>query len=243
MKEYNISEGFSNFSQRNNINDPANACGPTNIIQCLSYCGWPINPPIFKEFEQPEDKLLKFCRTDKRVLEFYKTNYKGLYDEWIEESERLAKEKKLKPWQVSCIKSYPPNEVHKVLNYAANLFIGFTQEDIAKRNVATWCVEYDNINDRCNLEDLLPKQIRDLKVPMMTSLRFKGGGHYVSIVGYTEENGNVRDVIVDNTYGRFNFKEEKYELVSGDDEKIPIKEFKDRMRPVMHFFKSQTITI
>ena len=241
MKEFNISKDFSNYSQRNNVIDPSNACGPPNIIQCLDYAGWPINPPIFKELKQPEDKFLKFCRTDQRVLDYYKENFRSFYDEWNEESSRIAKEKKIKPWEASCIKSYPPNEVHKVLNFAANLFLGFTLKDIYSKEGATWCVEDESFPRL--FEKYLVEAIREKEVPLLTSLRFKGGGHYVSIVGYTEDGGYVKEVIIDNTYGKFNFAEEKYELVSGNDEKIPINEFKKRMRPVLHFFKKQTATI
>ena len=54
---------------------------------------------------------------------------------------------------------------------------------------------------------------------------------------------NVENLIIDNTYGKFNFKTEAYEMVSGNDNLIPKKELIERVRPAMHLFRPGVLTI
>lgn len=238
LKEINISKNFENYSQKNNEALATVACGPTNMIQGLEYSGWEINKKLFPEFKQPEDKLTKFTRTNEAVLEYYKRKYRNMYLNWQEEAKSLKKEGQ-ELWEVNCPKANAPNEVHDVMNFATNLFLGYTEEDIKNGHYATCLL------DGFNLEVVARNLAAGL--PVVTSVRFGGCGHYITIVGaqYKKELDakNIVNLIIDNTYGRFNFKTEKYDNVSGNDNLISKEELLARVRPVMHLFKKGATTI
>ena len=238
LKEINVSSGFLNSSQRNNEILPSVACGPTNMIQGLEYSGWELNQKMFPELKQPEDKLMKFTRSNQKVLDYYKKKYLNMYENWQEEARALQKEGQ-ELWQVNCIKSYAPNEVHDVMNFATNLFVGYTEEDIKKGFYATWLLEGFNL-------EVVAKNLSQ-GLPVVTSVRFKDCGHYITIVGaqYKKELNakNIVNLIIDNTYGRFNFKTETYEKVSGNDNIISKEELLARVRPVMHLFVKGAATL
>ena len=234
--EINVSKGFENYSQRNNVLVPNSACGPTNFIQGLEYSGWVWNNKLFPELKQPEDKLTKFCRTNKDVLAYYEKYYKNLYDNWMAEAHQLAKEQKKQYWEVDCKKNYPPNEIHDVMNYAANLFIGYTAKEVSKIERPV-CRFFNSFEERTVLCQL------DQGLPVVSSVNFNGYGHYITIVGYTSDEtkeiilgDQIKEYIIDNTYGRFNFKTNKYDAVSGNDEHIPRDKFLTMIKPVMHIF-------
>ena len=238
LKEINVSAGYLNSSQRNNEILPSVACGPTNMIQGLEYSGWELNQKIFPELKQPEDKLMKFTRTNQKVLDYYKKRYSNMYENWQEEARALQKEGQ-ELWQVDCPKANAPNEVHDVMNFATNLFMGYTEDDIKKGFYATWLLE------GFNLEVVARNLLQGL--PVVTSVRFKDCGHYITIVGaqYKKELNakNIVNLIIDNTYGRFNFKTETYEKVSGNDNIISREELLARVRPVMHLFRKGAATL
>lgn len=238
LKEINISKNFENYSQKNNEALATVACGPTNMIQGLEYSGWEINNKLFPEFKQPEDKLTKFTRTNEAVLEYYRRKYKNMYLNWQEEAKSLKKEGQ-ELWEVNCPKANAPNEVHDVMNFATNLFLGYTEEDIKNGHFAT--VLENNFNPYVVCQNL------EAGLPVVTSVRFGGCGHYITIVGAQYKKDlypdNVVNYIIDNTYGRFNFKTEKYDNVSGNDNLISKEELLARVRPVMHLFVRGATTI
>lgn len=246
FEEINISAGKENYSQRNNEISPTTSCGPTNMIQALDYSGWEVNRlDLFQELKQPEDKLMKFCRTDYRVESYYEKSYPIYYKNWKIESEKIAKETGKEPWEVECKDSYPPNEIHEVMSYATNLYIGSR----------VTC-----FRDNGTVEELLNSLFKG--VPVVSSVSFNGGGHYVTIVGFTIrkdkidkcknaksneiydmiEKGEIKDFIIDNTYGVFNFKDKCYDKTSGNDEHIDAKQFMSMVKPlnskniIMHSF-------
>lgn len=239
LNEINISKNFENYSQRNNKLLPHVSCGPTNMIQALEYAGWEWNNKMFPELEQPEDKLLKFTRTNTEVLNYYKKRYEAMYKNWIEEAKSLQKEGQ-ELWEVNCKKSYAPNEVHDVMNFATNAFLGYSEEDIKNEHFAT--VFFPNFSLSTVIHEL------EQGLPVVTSVRFGNSGHYITIVGfqwkgkyaYTDD---VENFIIDNTYGKFNFKTETYETVSGNDNLISKKELLERVRPAMHLFRPGALTI
>ena len=240
LNEINVSKNFENYSQKNNEALATVACGPTNMIQGLEYSGWEINNKLFPEFKQPEDKLTKFTRTNEAVLEYYKRKYRNMYLNWQEEAKSLQKEGQ-ELWEVNCKKAYPPNEIHDVMNFATNAFLGYSEEDIKNDHYATCFVP------RFDLYTVL----LELKygLPVVTSVRFGNSGHYITIVGCqwkgkkVPNESNVENLIIDNTYGRFNFKTEKYDNVSGNDNLIPKDELLARVRPAMHLFRPGVLTI
>ena len=239
LKEINISTNFENYSQKNNEALATVACGPTNMIQGLEYSGWEINNKLFPELKQPEDKLTKFSRTNAAVLEYYRRKYKHMYLNWQDEAKSLKKEGQ-ELWEVNCPKAKAPNEVHDVMNFATNLFLGYTEEDIKNGHYATW------LEPDFRLGEVIYQLKRGL--PVVTSVRFGGCGHYITIVGAQykkdlDNNDNIVNLIIDNTYGRFNFKTETYDNVSGNDNIISKEELLARVRPVMHLFRKGAMTI
>lgn len=248
--EVNVSTGRDNYSQRNNEIDSANACGPTNFIQGLEYSGWEIDNSIFPELKQPEDKLIKFCRTNKDVLNYYKTHYTNMYNNWIHESSENAKLLKKEYWQVPCKNTYPPNEVHDVMNYAVNLFLGYTAKELSKldkRPVTRFYNEFDEY-------EVVWQLCKGLPIISSVDPFKKKQGHYITIVGFRADDtfekptaymqvqhkaiqlDKIKDYIIDNTYGVFDFTNKKYLAVSGNDEVIDRTTFLDIVAPVTHFF-------
>ena len=253
MKEYNVSLDENYYSQRNNEIDSKNVCGPTNFIQGLKASGWEWDNSMLKQFRQPEDKLTYFVRTNKDVLKYYEKHYHNMYLNWWNESHKLAEERNAQYWNVACVYSYPPNEVHDVMSYAVNLFVGYSAKDIEtmkRRPVTRFYNEFD--------ENEVVWQICKKGAPVISSVDpFKnGGGHYITIVGLQVEDDfvaptdysqvqkkicqtdKIKSYIIDNTYGRFNFANKRYENVSGNNEKIDRDTFLSIIKPVSHYFSA-----
>lgn len=236
--EINVSKDFENYSQRNNVLVPNSSCGPTNMIQGLEYSGWQWNNSIFPELKQPEDKLTKFCRTNKDVLVYYQKHYRNMYDNWMAEAKELARKYKKEFWQVECVKNYPPNEVHDVMSYATNLFIGYTAKELEQMKVRPVTRFYNEFDERDVVYSLLKGK------PVVSSVNFNNCGHYITIVGFNApdsfKNENdyalIKEYIIDNTYGKFNFETNKYEAVSGNDERIERGKFLSIVKPITHYF-------
>ncbi len=252
LKEFNVSKDFENYSQRNNVLVPNSSCGPTNMIQALEYSHWHWNNSLYPELKQPEDKLTKFCRTNEEVLNYYATHYKAMYENWLNEAGNLAKQQHKKYWEVDCKNSYPPNEVHDVMNYATNLFIGYSAEDLKNMKLRPVTNFVNQFKESTVVSSILSG------VPVVSSVKFNGYGHYVTIVGFTadipedfDENNicllkiedSIKEYIIDNTYGRFNFKTNKYDAVSGNDEHIEKTKFLSMVKPVMHTFTKGAATV
>ena len=223
IKEINVSNGFENYSQRNNKISPSTSCGPTNMIQAAEYAGYNVySIDMFPELTQPEDKLTKFTRTDPKVLEYYEIQFPNEYKAWIKEANNIKGEKEI--WEVNTIKAYPPNEIHAVMNYATRLF--FNNQAMTRFSTITEEVLIDNLISG---------------LPVVCTVRFGGFGHYVTVVGFTYDEKKfkvsknpiyIKDYIIDNTYGRFNFKTNKYDNVSGNNEHIERKHFLNMLQPL-----------
>jgi hypothetical protein len=57
----NVSDGKSNYSQRNNAIKPLESCNVTSMIMALDYLGYPFPKG---EYEQPEDNLRAFIEAN-----------------------------------------------------------------------------------------------------------------------------------------------------------------------------------
>lgn len=91
------------FTQRNNLHYPDQTCWPTSVVQALHIRD--IEMPAGK-YTQPEDNLAEFCMKDSRVQQLYKKHDPA---------------REYKPWQI-----------HDVLCYAVNLWLG---KDVCERKV------------------------------------------------------------------------------------------------------------
>lgn len=218
---YNISSGMENWSQRKSqyvyknkdfISNAYSFCNVHMMTMALDYLGY-LNKysskfndiyPILPRFP---DKLAKFLFEDKRVLDFYKSidpiDYKNFRN--------------------GVKNASGPNEIHQVLSFGTNLFLGLGNVTQFSTNVS-W---FDIVNDI--VYDSLPVGI---------SGKFSGLNHIVLVVGvaYSElGEGNKPSLtqqpdylIVDDPFGK------TYEYskgLSGNDVWIPfdkcIKDFKN----------------
>lgn len=213
IRKFRCDYGKENYSQLNNKVNPKNTCNTTSMVMALDYCGYkfPENNDMFPEFPQPEDKLTLFCLTNPEVLEYYEKLSPTMYNQWIAEFKKLKEANPDKDIKDFVFKdSYPPNEVHAVLSFATNKFIGVEN--------AT------NFRTDLSVEDIT-RELVDQK-PVVVSVKFGKLNHVLTIVGVNlekqPEGWTPISFIVDDTYGKFDFKEQKYDTsVSGNDTEIP----------------------
>jgi hypothetical protein len=114
---FNVSSGLPNYSQRNNdyilkrknnTVSSINVCNTTSMCMASSYAGWRFPSKPYPQYKQEEDRLTAFCLNDKRVSNYYKERYPVLWKEWQDDKKDAL----------------PPNQVHEVLAYATNLWLG-----------------------------------------------------------------------------------------------------------------------
>lgn len=134
------------FTQRNNALHPDETCWPTSVVQALHIRD--IKMPTGR-YAQPEDNLTDFCMKDARVQNYYK---------------KMDPSRDYKPWQV-----------HDVLCFAVNLWLG---HDVAARKLFNGCV---------NL-----KQYLDVGRCVVLSGRFpyysgRPISHAICVCGYNDE--------------------------------------------------------
>jgi hypothetical protein len=182
------------------------------MIQALEIAGYDKDfPKILPCYRQPEDKLTYFIKHDERVLKFWKELDPNGYNAWA-----------LKKGDYN-----EPNEVHAVLSYATNLFMG--------KKVTEFSASYplDNL-----VSDIMIRQ-----KPCVLSGKFSNLNHVVTLVGlvfntklYNKKIKNktpftfkdVKFLIVDDTYGYTgNYRSGK----SGNDVLITPDRFKKEFKP------------
>jgi hypothetical protein len=114
---FNVSKGLVNYSQKNNeyiwqrkkrVVNSTTVCNTTSVCMGSSYAGWRFPKEPYSEYNQEEDRLTKFALEDPRVSEYYKKTMPALWKAWKDGEED----------------SLTPNEVHKILAYATNLWFG-----------------------------------------------------------------------------------------------------------------------
>ena len=164
--------GKENYSQLNNKVNPNNTCNATSMVMALDYMGYKFPDNIFPEFEQPEDKLTMLCYTDDEVKSFYKKIAPTMYNQWIEEMDKIKKrlpDLLLKDYRF--VDSYPPNEVHAVLSFATNKFVGV--ED------ATYFKEKSSVQE-------IVKELTENK-PVVVSVKFGNLNHILTLTCFEIE--------------------------------------------------------
>ena len=106
-KSFNCATNQSHLSQRNNEVTPSWTCNTTSMCMGLTYAGWTLPKG---QYERAADNLTYFCQHDQRVLDYYNEVDPTNYQKWLTDPDN----------------NYAPNEVHAVLNYATNLWMGKT---------------------------------------------------------------------------------------------------------------------
>ena len=163
---YNISSGMENWSQRKSqyvyknkdfVSNAYSFCNVHMITMALDYLGYldKYNSKftnIYPNLTRFPDKLAKFLFEDKRVLDFYKSIDPADYNDFISGKKN----------------AFGPNEIHQVLSYGTNLFLGLGNVTQFSTNTS-WL---DIINDV--VYDSLPVGI---------SGKFSGLNHIVLLVG------------------------------------------------------------
>ena len=228
-KTFRCDLGKANYSQLNNKVNPKNTCNSTAYVMALDYMGYKFPDDIFPEFNQPEDKLTMLCYTDDEVLEFYKKLSAPMFYQWVNETKKISEENpdlQLKDYVYK--DSYAPNEVHAVLSFAANKFVG-------KPDASTFI-------ERSNIQDIV-KALTENK-PVVVSVQFGKLGHVLCLTGVeleSEDEGNSWTPIkfyADDTFGRFDMATKKYnQSVSGNDSEFTADELIPCLKAIGSSFK------
>lgn len=108
---------------------------------------------------------------------------------------------------------YQPNEIHEVLSYATNLWMRKTVTEF-KTNISIDEIKYQIDNNR----------------PLVLSGVFGKLNHVVCLVGYEMINGEIKNLIIDDSYG--NYLKNYSAGFSGNDIFIPIGDFIHIFKPV-----------
>jgi len=201
----NLSKPADYYSQRNNRIRPLETCAPTSMIDALVASG--IALPETDD-EQPEDALTHFLEHDPRVIDFYRNNDQA----WIREFYAAGR---------------PPNEIHPVLAYGTNLWLG--RPDLVR---FTWSATVTGIaialrrGSAVVVSGEWPCAMRDGSI--------KEIGHVVAVVGFETAQDTVREdphldgelisaFIIDDPYGDYRTL---YRERRGDDVVCSLADFK-----------------
>jgi hypothetical protein len=227
---FNVSFGLPNYSQKNNdyvlqrknsIVNRVNVCNTTSICMGSSYAGWRFPTELYPQYKQEEDRLTAFCLENEDVSSFYKKIMPVLWKEWQDDKKDAL----------------PPNQVHRVLEYATNLWFG---------NQVVKFSETIKIND-------MIKEILVNKLPVVVSGKFPKYSysgpdntidHIVVLVGiiyedkfnafrYTKELERLGDpthLIFDDPWG--NFMEGYEKNLPGNDVVCPYDKALNYLKPV-----------
>ena len=150
------------YTQRNNQLNPHGACNVTSMVMALSYLDYTF--PKCSTFQQAEDRLYKFILEDPVCKQYL--------SDFVQQN----------PWA----KGIPPMQLHTVLNWATNRWMG--------RLVTRF-------HGSLPIDSIL-KEIREGR-PVVISGTFpwpprKPLGHIVVLVGYNE---TTKEVCYDDPYG------------------------------------------
>lgn len=226
----NVSDNKENYSQRNNkyihtnkkgVKDVyyGSTCNTTSICQALDYNGW-IFPDLGK-WTQPEDALSEYITTSSDVDLRYKTKMPTLYKEYKEEKMTNGK-----------VDYYTPNEIHDLLAFGTNKWLGVTNAITFKENADIWDIIKELINGRA----------------CVISGKFNNLNHIVTLVGcfwnfkeipkismnklistIVSEKRMPAGFIIDDPWGDFHYK---YKAgISGNDIRMTTDEFYSMIKP------------
>lgn len=183
---YDVSANKENYSQNNNLYryvqglarvTPATECNVTSMVMGGDYAGYGF--PSGK-YAQSEDNFADFMISSPEVDAKYKETMPAMYADW-----KAGKKG-----------SYPPNEIHSLLSFGFNLWLGTT---------ATYFST--NTPIQAIIDDITQKAL-----PVVMSGKFGNLGHIVCLVGLvvpaikTEGRiilDDVKDFLIDDPYGNY----------------------------------------
>ncbi|MBQ7158630.1 MAG: hypothetical protein IJS09_04285 [Treponema sp.] len=170
----NNSEGKPYYTQRNNRLKPNGACNVTAMIAALVAAGYAVGALATEQYPQPEDALMHFILSDKRVDAYWR--------------------------RIDPIGRCAPNEWHPVLAYGTNLFlrergvVGNDTEPVAWSEQHT-VREIVQVIEGGGAAVLSGVFLAEGKQTI---------GHVVAAVGFkTDENGRLTHFIIDDSWGDY----------------------------------------
>lgn len=238
----NVSDNKENYSQKNNQYTHANSkgvldvkaatmCNFTSVCMALDYNGHQF--PDLGKWTQPEDALADFTMTSKEVDDFYAKYAPALYKDYKKE----VLDSKGKPAY------YTPNEVHKVLEFATNLWL---KDDIDnfRENVDIFDILKELINGRACVISGVFNGLHHIVTLVGAEWNFVSSASIYNIVNSIFQTHKLPDTfIIDDPYG--DFRKQYQNGFSGNDIRLSTKEFLSMIKPVgnevvkmAHFIKS-----
>lgn len=185
----NYSKGSDYHTQRNNRVVPWSSCNTTAAIMALKQAGYGM--PRHSE-DQPEDALTNYLRRP----------------EAYQAMQRLA------PWAFDLKNNmpiYPPQEVHAVLEWGVNSWIGHDADRFTTRATAADLLGYLDTNGGVMLSGRFPMPGGEM-------------GHIVSLAGYILAGEQLTHWIIDDPYGDWHTN---YSSAKGNDIAIDASEFEE----------------
>lgn len=170
----NNSEGKPYYTQRNNRLKPNGACNVTAMIAALVAAGYAVGTLATEQYPQPEDALMHFILSDKRVDAYWR--------------------------RIDPIGRCAPNEWHPVLAYGTNLFlrergvVGNDTEPVAwsEQHTVREIVQVIEDGGAAVLSGVFLAEGKQTI------------GHVVAAVGFkTDENGRLTHFIIDDSWGDY----------------------------------------
>lgn len=191
MTTINVSTGKKYLTQRDNTVRPLGTCAPTSLAMLLTYSGTKL--PEYKG--QLEDRLTEYANSNPEVQAFYSK---------FDPSSFRAR--------------VPANEIHTVLAYAVNHFVGSHVVDFTFDNKPLGIL----------------KELRAGR-PLVMSGVWAGLNHVICVVGFnTDQNlgtiedgpelsvSEVKSMIIDDPYGDYRTG---YKSTEGNDIEVPFDDF------------------
>jgi hypothetical protein len=224
MIEINVSADKPYFTQRNNQLRPMITCNTTSMVAALIYTGFTL--PESKIYTQPEDNLTNFLLNDPRVDAEYQKLFPAEYKKYID----CKKDPK---------QSYPPNELHPILSYGTNLWMGKQVGEITKFrwDATVQTVLFETIKGRAVVQSGIWNKLH----------------HVTCMVGFVTNQENIKDItdakeidlsqldhiIMDDSFGDYH---SGYLVQKGNDIRVTLEEYHSYVQVVdqdlkwAHFF-------
>ncbi len=170
----NNSEGKPYYTQRNNRLKPNGACNVTAMIAALVAAGYAVGALATEQYPQPEDALMHFILSDKRVDAYWR--------------------------RIDPIGRCAPNEWHPVLAYGTNLFLR-ERGVVGNDTVPVAWSEQHTVRE---IVQVIEGGGAAVLSGVFLAEGKQTIGHVVAAVGFkTDENGRLTHFIIDDSWGDY----------------------------------------
>lgn len=249
-----VSDGKANYSQRNNqythkansldVNDvtASTMCNVTSLCQSGDYNGY-----IFPKgkYSQPEDNFADFIMNSKEVDDYYRIHCPALYNDYVVGKHSTKNGK-------TVIEYYTPNEVHCVLAYAFNQWLGFTA-DTFKENAPIMDIVNELIEGRSCVISGVFNRLHHIVSLVGCEWKFNNApedNEYRLIENIKKNKILPTKFIIDDPYGKWNAPNGYKSGLSGNNAELTRDQFFEMIKPVnnksikyCHLLKQGAVTI